>query len=225
MSGNGLTVNVKRGFGAKYGGAVRGHHLTSSQDVSDSFRSVAIDPPLGIKMFSRNEMDRTCTRSFFQLNIRLNMYWAAVEQLHAGLNIWDITGVCLESTYVDNFPFAFEFFNKWAAELDPVTAGGGFSIFHEGLDSSDTNEFRESTFGRAIKTNKERYSAITNAYSGQGALMDDLEAAIEGNVKQRVIQKGFNDASWRIVPGNYERFITQIDPETTSEGVWRVKDH
>lgn len=215
--------NVKGGFGAKYGGAVRGHHLTSSQDVSDSFRSVAINPPAGVNIFSRNEMDKTCTRPFFQLNIRMNMYWAAVEQLHAGLNIWDITGTCLEKTYVENIAFAYEFFNKWAAELDPVTAGGGFSIFHEGLDASNTNKFPESTFGLAIKTNKERYIAITNAYSGQGAQMDDLEAAIEGNVKQRVIQKGFNDAGWRIVPGNYERFITQIDPETTSKGMWRVK--
>ncbi|MCX6081462.1 MAG: putative Ig domain-containing protein [Chloroflexi bacterium] len=214
--------NVKGGFGAKYGGAVRGHNLTGSQDVSDSFRSVAVDPPAGINMFSRNEMDGTWSRPFFQLNVRLNMYWTAVEQLHAGLNIWDITGNCLENTYVDNFVFAFEFFNKWAAELDPVTAGGGFIIFHEGLDTSDINKFPESTFGLAKKNNKERYSAITNAYSGQGAQMDDLDAAIQGNVRQRIIQKGYNDAGWRIVPGNYERFIRQITPEATSKGMWRL---
>jgi Divergent InlB B-repeat domain len=33
---------------------------------------------------------------------------------------------------------------------------------------------------------------------------------------------GFNDSGWNIVPGNYERFITQLDPDNTSKALWRV---
>lgn len=216
-----VRTQVQGGFGAKYGGQVRGHHLTESQQVAESFKPVALDADLGF--FSRNEMDQTWQKPFFQLNVRLNMYWAAVEQLHAGLSIWDVTASCLENTYVDDFTFAFEFFNQWAAEVDPATAAGGFCILHEGLDSSDTVKFPEDTYGGpAKKGNTSRYTNICAAHASQGARMDDLEAATLGQVAQRDRQKGFNDAGWQIVPGNYERFLTQIDPESTSVGLWRI---
>ena len=35
-------------------------------------------------------------------------------------------------------------------------------------------------------------------------------------------QDGFNDSGWEIWPTNYSRFITQIDPEKTSIGLFRV---
>ena len=41
-------------------------------------------------------------------------------------------------------------------------------------------------------------------------------------VYQRDNQTGFNNAGWGIVPGNYERFVTQINPDTTSKALWQV---
>jgi hypothetical protein len=217
-----VRTNVRGGFGAKYGGQVRGHHLTESQEVTDAFKRYAVDSD--VRLFSRNEMDQTWSRPYFQLNLRMGMYWTAVEQLHAGLGIWDVTASCLERTYTDDFAFAFEFFNTWAAELDPATAAGGFSILHEGLDAADTVKFPVEVFGGPARlSNTSRYLAICAAYAAQGAQMDDVAAATRGQVAQRATQQGFNDAGWRIVPGNYERFITQLDPSGTSIGRWRLR--
>ncbi len=214
--------HVLGGFGAKYGGQVRGHHLSESQAVAQAFKASALDPTM--QFFSRNEMDQTWSKPFFQLNIRLNMYWAAVEQLHAGLSIWDVTQSCLERTDADGLTSDFEFFNKWSGQVAPNTAGGGFCIFHEGLDASDSAKFPQAAYGNlpVSKGSKQRYVAICKAYAAQGAQMDDVDSATKGQVAQRDSQKGLNDAGWQIVPGNYERFITQLQPDTTSKGLWRI---
>jgi len=223
-----VMTNVTSGFGAKYGGQVRGHHLTDSRNVPDSFKALSMDTPL--KFFSVNEMDQTWHKPYFDSNLILGMYWCAVEQLNAGMTIWDWSSSVMEggageaanySTLSFN-KYSAEFFNTWAAELDPPTARGGFCIFHEGLDSKDTTKFPIATYGPVDKSNTDRYTAICAAYTIQGAKMDDLIAATQGQVEQRRVQAGFNDAGRGIWPENYDRFITQMNPDTTSKGLWRV---
>jgi subtilisin-like proprotein convertase family protein len=216
-----VMANVTSGFGAKYGGQVRGHHLSESRNVPDSFKALSMDTPF--KFFSVNEMDQTWEKPYFQLNLKLGMYWCAVEQLNAGMTIWDWSGSVMEGAAANDIVFSAEFFNTWAAELDPPTARGGFCIFHEGLASDDTTKFPTAIYGSpASKSNTARYTTICAAYASQGAKMDDLNAATLGQVAQRREQIGFNDAGWGIWPGNYERFITQMDPDSTSKGLWRV---
>lgn len=216
-----VMANVTSGFGAKYGGQVRGHHLSESRNVPDSFKALSMDTPS--KFFSANEMDQTWEKPYFQLNLKLGMYWCAVEQLNAGMTIWDWSGSVMEGAAANDIVFSAEFFNTWAAELDPPTARGGFCIFHEGLASEDIDKFPEATYGSPVtKANTARYTAICAAYASQGAKMDDLNAATLGQVAQRRVQAGFNDAGWGIWPGNYERFITQMNPDSTSKGLWRV---
>jgi subtilisin-like proprotein convertase family protein len=215
-----VMANVMSGFGAKYGGQVRGHHLSESRNVPDSFKALSIDTPS--KFFSVNEMDQTWEKSYFQLNLKLGMYWCAVEQLNAGMTIWDWSGSVMEGAAANDIVSIAEFFNTWAAELDPPTARGGFCIFHEGLASEDITKFPIAPYGAATKTNTERFTAICEAYASQGAKMDDLERAALGQVAQRRSQTGFNDSGWEIWPGNYERFITQMNPDSTSKGLWRV---
>jgi hypothetical protein len=208
------------------------HTLTSSPPCDNAIHNISSykDTAVGslTPFFSRNEMDQTWTKPYFQLNLPLMMYWTAVEQLHAGMGVWDISGSCLEnSLLIDNpanrYKFAFEFFNTWSADVVQSTAGGAFSILHEGLDSQDTVKFPEATYGSAQLGNTARYTNICQAYQAQGARMDDVSSATDGQVLQRSNQTGFNDAGWGIVPGNYERFITQIDADATSKGVWRVR--
>lgn len=216
-----VMANVTSGFGAKYGGQVRGHHLSESRNVPDSFKALSMDTPA--RFFSVNEMDQTWEKPYFQLNLKLGMYWCAVEQLNAGMTIWDWSGSVMEGAAANDIVSTAEFFNTWAAELDPPTARGGFCIFHEGLASDDTTKFSTATYGSpANKANTARYTAICEAYASQGAKMDDLNAATLGQVAQRRVQAGFNDAGWGIWPGNYERFITQMNPDSTSKGLWRV---
>ena len=216
-----VMANVTSGFGAKYGGQVRGHHLSESRNVPDSFKALSMDTPL--RFFSVNEMDQTWEKPYFQLNLKLGMYWCAVEQLNAGMTIWDWSGSVMEGAAANDIVASADFFNTWAAELDPPTARGGFCIFHEGLASDDTTKFPIATYGSpARQSNTARYTAICAAYASQGARMDDLNGATLGQVAQRKDQTGFNDSGWEIWPGNYERFISQMDPDSTSKGLWRV---
>ena len=57
-----VTNNVLGGFGAKYGGLVRGHHLTKSQDVTDAYREYSVDS--NFKMFSRNSVRLRAEKEF-----------------------------------------------------------------------------------------------------------------------------------------------------------------
>ena len=222
---NWVSTNIMGGVGIKQGRQLRGHHLAESESNVQMWKPLALDSDL--KLFSRNEMDQTWQYSYFQLNVRLGMFWAALEQLNVGMNVWDWSGTCLENAETAGFEFAATFFNTWAAELVPATARDGFCFFHEGLDSADTTKFPTATFGSANKNNLERSAAICNAYASQGCKMDHLEAAAMGNVAARDPppsgQTGYNDAGWEIHPGNYDRFITQIDPDNTSKAVWRCR--
>ena len=232
---NWILANVKGGFGIKHGGQMRGHHLSESESNVTVYKPLAVDSDF--KFFSRNEMDQTWTKPYFRLNVPLNMYWAALEQLNVGMSIWDWSGTAMENADGTlkqffgngNFIFTAEFFNKWAAELDPATAGGGFCVFHEGLDSYNTEKFPTGSgpgqYGSASWGNTARYTAICEAYAAQGAQMDDLVGATMGSVAQRDDTPGmigFNDAGWKIHPGNYDRFVTQLDPDNTSKALWRV---
>ena len=35
---------------------------------------------------------------------------------------------------------------------------------------------------------------------------------------------GYNDVGWGILPGNYSRFLTQVEPGSGDVGVWHVDD-
>jgi hypothetical protein len=116
------------------------------------------------------------------------------------------------------------FFNRYAGQVYPSASTNAFIALHEGLDSSDTVKFPEATYGSANKGNEARYEAICSdpVYAARGAKMGDTFAATKGQVYQRSSQTNFNDAGWEIWPGNYSRFISQIDPDNTSIGLFRI---
>jgi hypothetical protein len=114
-------------------------------------------------------------------------------------------------------------FNKYSKQVNPSTADAAYSIFHEGLNSQNTIKFPVNIYGQANQQNEARYTAICNAYSARGAQMDHVFAATKGQVWQRDQQTGYNDAGWNIEEGNYERWITQINPDATSIGLFRVR--
>jgi len=60
---------------------------------------------------------------------------------------------------------------------------------------------------------------IAAAFKQYGAYQDDPEKAIGGVMRNRQCDD-YNDVGWDVLPGNYGRFLTQIDPEATSIGWW-----
>lgn len=219
-----VIANIGSGFGFKGSAYVRGHHLTGARTFTEYWKPYSVDPQ-GLELFSRAEMDQTWTKPLYQINESLGFYWGAISGLNTGLCIWDVTQSAVNQAVV-NPPIqeTFRFFNKYAGQIYPATSTRAFIALHEGLDSSDTVKFPEATYGSASKGNQARYAAICSdpVYAARGALMEDLYAATKGQVYQRSSQTGYNDAGWEIWPGNYSRFITQIDPESESIGLFRI---
>jgi hypothetical protein len=144
--------------------------------------------------------------------------------LNTGLSVWLVTQSALqEAQSRPELHDVFKMFNKYSKQVNPRTADAAYSIFHEGLNSQNTIKFPVNIYGQANQQNQSRYIAICNAYASRGAQMDDVSAATQGQVYQRDQQTGYNDAGWNIEEGNYERWITQINPDITSIGLFRVR--
>ncbi len=218
-----VSNNITYGFGIKGGAYARGHHLTDELDFKTTWTPYLVNP-LGLHLFSAAEMDQTWTKPLYQINVPLGFYWGALSGLNTGLSVWLVTQSALQEAQArPALHDVFKLFNKYAKQVYPSTAAAAYSIFHEGLNAQNTVKFPENIFGAANKQNQARYIAICNAYTSRGAQMDDVYSATQGQVYQRDQQTGYNDAGWNIEEGNYERWITQINPDETSIGLFRIR--
>jgi uncharacterized membrane protein len=215
--------NITYGFGTKGGAYGRGHHLTDELPFKNTWTPFLINPQ-GLHLFSAAEQDQSWTRPLYQINVPLGFYWGAISGLNTGLNAWLVTQSALNEAQVrPELHSVFRMFNKYAGQIYPSTANAAYVFFHEGLNSANINKFPVATFGSASQSNQTRYVAICNAYASRGAQMDDVYSATKGQVYQRANQTGYNDAGWNIEEGNYERWITQLNPDSTSIGLFRVR--
>jgi len=216
-------INPQIGFGIKGGAFNRGHHLTGEQSFKEQWTPYLINPK-GMKLFSAAEMDESWNKPIFNINRELGFYWAAMSAINTGVSSTNMQKNAVKYGYERNeISDIFRMYNKYSQQVYPATATAAISVFHEGLNAADTVKFPEKIYGKASEKNLERYTNICKAYASRGARIDDLEAVIVGQVNQRERQKGYNDAGWDIAEGNYERFLTQIKPDETSIGLFRVR--
>ena len=217
-----VKANVKGGWGQKE--ASHFYQLNGEAVRIKEYLPHLIDPsPGGNELsFTRCEMDGTWQKAIFQTNVGMSFYWTALSSLHSGLGAWHLTSTARDWCHEHRSWEFVEFFNKYAGQTRSPTATGAFCALREGLDSADTRKFPESIYGEATQKNKKRYVDICAAYAARGARMDSPEAVLNGQGNQRKTQRGLNDAGWEVLPGNYERFLHQIDPDETSIGWWRV---
>ncbi len=215
--------NVAYGFGFKGGAYARGHHLSDELDFKNTWTPYLVNPQ-GLPLFSAAEMDQSWKNPLYNINVPLGFYWGAISGLNTGLSVWLVTQSALyEAQTRPELHTIFRLFNKYAGQIYPQTANVAYTFFHEGLNAHNKVKFPEAIFGNATQSNQARYLAICNAYAGRGAQMDDVYAATKGQVYQRDNQTGYNDAGWNIEEGNYERWITQLNPDSTSIGLFRVR--
>ena len=211
--------------GIKGGAFNRGHHLSDEQTYKEQWNPFLINPK-GKKLFSASEMDQSWTKGYFALNYEIGFYWSALGGINTGLSCTNISVSAM--TYALANPGIidiFKMYNRYAQQVYPATATIAFSVFHEGLNSADKVKFPEDDYGDAKKDNLDRYQAICNdpKYYNRGARIDDPIAVVKGQVYQREDQEFYNDAGWDICEGNIERFMTQINPDATSIGLFRVR--
>ena len=216
-------IDPKIGFGIKGGAYNRGHHLSDEKSFKEKWLPYLVNPK-GMKLFSASEMDASWNKPIFEINKEIGFYWAALSGMNTGISSTNMQKGAIEYGYEHKeISDIFRMTNKYYQQVYPQTATAAVSVFHEGLNSADTKKFPESIYGKASKGNLERYTNICKAYEARGAKMDDLKSVSEGQVNQRYRQTGYNDAGWDIEDGNYERFLTQINPDQTSIGLFRVR--
>jgi hypothetical protein len=222
--GEWVEANVKGGWGHKQPGTGQCYQLNDETERVRNLLPHLIDPAPGVsEIFTRCEMDQTWHQGHnIRLHPAMGFYWTALSALHSGLGVWNLTGTARDWCRENNYWEFAHFFNKYAGQTHSPTATGAFCALREGLDAADTEKFPESKFGAASRENRDRYMAICKAYASRGAKMDDPDGVLAGQMNQRFEQKGLNDAGWHIFPGNYERFLHQIDADRTSAGCWRV---
>ncbi|HRH47805.1 MAG TPA: T9SS type A sorting domain-containing protein [Panacibacter sp.] len=120
-----------------------------------------------------------------------------------------------------NFDPPFLHFNKYAGQKNATTATNAMCALKDALDASDAVRFPAGTYGTVSRTNTLRYINIANKYLLYGAKLEDVNTATMLET-DNLDATGTNDVGWNIFPGNYERWINQIDANTTSAGYWNV---
>jgi hypothetical protein len=118
---------------------------------------------------------------------------------------------------------SFAFFNKYAGQKIPGLATNAMCALKDALDASDSIRFPSGTYGAVLQTNTSRYMNIYNAYSSYGAKLEDTAAATSYDLGS-LSARGINDVGWHLLPGNYERYLHQINANATSAGYWNVDD-
>jgi hypothetical protein len=207
-------------FGVKQG--MFSHGYLVSESVArlarwEKFRAQA--RALGHTMFTRGEQDeewRVCGWS--AQNPPRAFYWAGLFALHCKLDVWNVQSDAIRTEKIGE---AVRIFNRYAGYNEPADSPGAFVALRRGLDASDTKAFPEEKFGTAEKSNVSRYLKIAAAYAPFGARQGDPEKATGGGMRNRQADDQ-NDVGWGILPGNFERHLTQLKPEKTSIGLWNT---
>jgi hypothetical protein len=181
----------------------------------------------GLFIRCRSEMDERHKGWFAEAPI-WNQYWLNLWGLHFGLDVFQHQ----TDAFSDPRDFAgFEFYDKYGGRKVPAESPGAFCALRDGLDAADTDRFPVQTFGAGelnpdAKDQSEgirRTLNIVKKFTAFGAKQGDPDMAMQTIMKNRSAV-AMNDVGWEIWPGNYERYLTQIDPQETSRGWWRVGD-
>jgi len=217
-----IVTHITAGLGHKVGGIGQHYQLQDEATRNRQFKQYFIDPPAGLHLYNRCEQDQGWKSPRYAVNTRMSFYWTALSALHAGLSRWTITGSARQWCAENHFWEHGRVFNEYARQIFSDRATRAMCVLRDGLDSKDTERFPEAQYGEAIIGNKQRYINICKAFASKGARMDSPAAVTKGQMYQRKTQRGLNDAGWGIFPGNYERFLHQVNANETSVGWWRV---
>lgn len=146
-----------------------------------------------------------------------NMFAIMSYSIHWGLD-WSNQGYSqVADTQYDS---AFHFFNKYAGQKNPLTSTNAMCMLKDVLDAADAVRFPAGTYGTVAKT-ATRYNNILAPYKAFGAKLEDVSNALLTEF-ENISATGINDVGWDLFPGNYERYLHQISPNTTSAGYWNV---
>ena len=168
----------------------------------------------------RGEFSKFAEGAIFQENPIWNYYWTAISTVDRGLDLWEVDYKMVKTGLYNE---AFDFANKYAYYKQPQTSPYAFIALRDVLDAADTDRFTEDDYGVAKQNNEFRIRKIETDFASCGAKVGDLEAAKNLTGSNYLLKaKAMNDVGFGLINRNYSRFITQIEPNITSIGWWRV---
>jgi hypothetical protein len=170
--------------------------------------------------FVRGEFSKFAKGGIFQENPVWNYYWTAISTVDRGLDLWEVDYNTVKTgKYDEGFAFA----SRYSYYKQPQTSPNAFVALRDVLDSADTVRFPEEKYGKALQSNAERVTKIESEFNTYGAKVGDLHAATSLSGSNYLYDaKAMNDVGFELIARNYSRFITQIDANETSIGLWRV---
>ncbi len=170
--------------------------------------------------FVRGEFSKFGQGGIFEENPIWNYYWTAISTVDRGLDLWEVDYRTVETgKYDEGFAFA----SRYSYYKRPQTSPYAFIALRDVLDSADTVRFPEGAYGKAVQSNGERVEKIETEFQKYGAKVGDLDAATSLLGSNYLFEaKAMNDVGFGLIARNYSRFITQIDANKTSVGLWRV---
>ncbi len=192
-------------------------------------------------IFTRGEMDAYFDGPYaIKDEYVTNMYWNGLWSLMVGIDQWNIQPRRYTLEESKSLEFGFNFVNKYAGFHNGSTSPGAWIAFRDSLDAADLERFPESKYGkfdvsnwgraRDSELNKVRFENILNDFYSYGARQDDPNNQYATQVEFYGAPKAWNDVKYFIYSsknntlgsGNYENFMTMLNPIETSQGVWRV---
>ena len=139
-----------------------------------------------------------------------NTYW--------GLDFPNQTDDVINNSKFDS---SFRFFNKYAGQKVPGLATSAMCALKDVLDAADGTRFPAATYGAVERSNVTRYTKMQQDYAAYGAKLED-QTVLDGAEYLSYMASGINDVGWCLLPGNYDRYLHQIDANATSAGYWNV---
>ena len=170
--------------------------------------------------FVRGEFSKFGQGGIFQENPVWNYYWTAISTVDRGLDLWEVD---YNSVKTGQYDEGFTFASRYSYYKQPQTSPYAFIALRDVLDSADSIRFPEEKYGKAIQSNVERVNKIESEFNKYGAKVGDLHAATSLSGSNYLFDaRAMNDVGFELIARNYNRFITQIDANETSVGLWRV---
>jgi hypothetical protein len=152
-------------------------------------------------------------------------YWATLAHLQWQLTFGvDMPGLSEDPLLNASYAEIYETFDRYATSVRPPASAwkGAIIALRDGLDAADWKRFPNTTYGECDRTSSDRFSKIAEEFAHRGAAIGDMHAATANAITSRQPKK-MNDVGWRVWEGNYgNQRITQLDPEGSSIGWWRV---
>ena len=156
----------------------------------------------------------------FKENLKWNYYWTAISTVDRGLDIWEVNSDVVKTGLYNE---AFIFANKYSYYKRPETSPYAFVALRDVLDANDVFRFPVDPYGTAVQNNEFRITKIVSEFSKYGAVVGDMYSAkTRSNADYLRNATALNDVGYKVIARNYSRFITQIDANNTSVGMWRV---